>query len=55
MNIYGDQEVDVNTVKAGLCRQHFLSNDAIITAVKQGVMSAGAIFYEHNMQAVHRS
>ena len=53
MNIYGDQEVDVNTVKAGLCRQHFLSNDAIITAVKQGVMSAGANFYEHNMQAVH--
>ena len=38
--------MDVSTVKVGLHRQHFPSNDAIIAAVKQWVTHAGADFYE---------
>ena len=44
--------MDVSTVKAGQCGQHFPSNNAIVAAVKQWVTSAGADFYEHVMQAL---
>ena len=36
------QRVDVSTVKVGLYRQHFYSNDAVIAAVKQWATSADA-------------
>ena len=39
-------------MKRGLCRQHFPSNNAIMVAMKQWVISAGANFYEHSMQAL---
>jgi len=32
--------------------QHFPSNNAIMVAMKQWVISAGANFYEHSMQAL---
>ena len=47
LNIYGDQTVDVSTVKAGLCGQCFPSNDVVVAVVKQRVTSAGADFYEY--------
>jgi len=46
MNISGDQTAEVRTVEVGVCRQHFLSNDAITA-----VTSAGADFYECSMRA----
>ena len=52
LNAYGDQTVDVSTVKAGQCGQHFPSNNAIVAAGKQWVTSAGADFYEHSTQAL---
>jgi len=39
-------------MKDGLNDQHFPSNNAIIAAIKQWVISAGADFYEHSMQAL---
>ena len=47
LNVYGDQTVDVSTVKAGLCGQCFPSNDVVVAVVKQRVTSAGADFYEY--------
>jgi transposase len=42
-------------MKGGLRRQHFPDNDAVIAAVRKWIASAGAYFYESNMQAViHR-
>ena len=39
-------------MKAGLCRSHFPSNYAVVSAVKQWVISAGADFDECAMQAL---
>ena len=36
----------------GLRGQHFPSNDAVVRAVKQWAISAGADFYERGMQAL---
>ena len=38
-------------MKDGLRGQHFRSNDAVVRAVKQWAISAGADFYEHGTQA----
>jgi len=51
LNVYGDQTVDMSTVKIGLLGQYFLSNVTIIAAVKQGVSSTCADFYKCSMQA----
>jgi histone-lysine N-methyltransferase SETMAR len=39
-------------MKDGLCGQHFPGSDAVITAVRKWVASAGADFYEHSLQAL---
>jgi len=39
-------------MKDGLCGPCYASNDTIIAAVKQWVISAGAAFYVHGMQAL---
>ena len=43
LNVYGDQTVEVSTVK------HFPTNNAVIAAVKQWVASASADFCECGM------
>ena len=45
LNVYGDQMVNMSTVKDALRGQHFPSNNSIIAAVKQWVTSAGALVY----------
>lgn len=34
LNFYGNQRMDVSTVKVGLCEKNFPSNDTFIAAVK---------------------
>ena len=49
LNVYGDQTVDVSTVRQ--CVVCF-SNDAVIAAVEKWVTSTSADFYECSMQAI---
>lgn len=39
-------------MKDGLCGQYFLSNEAVMVALKQCVTSADADCYEHSLQAL---
>jgi hypothetical protein len=42
-------------MKNGLRGQHFPTNDVVVRAVKQWATSAGAYFYDRDMQALfHR-
>lgn len=54
LSVYGDQAVDqavdVIRLKGGLLGQDFLSDDAVVAAVKQWITSTGTDFCECGMQ-----